>query len=159
MFFYVLISVLSVLHPVHLTVTNVEFFSDKKVFVVQVRFFRDDLAKAIDLDTGIKPDFKQNTRENRKLLLDYLRRHLVIYVNGKDIVQSYALQGYELKDITLWARIRFRYKQQIKTVKIVNTLMLRLYPDQRNLLIFTYKGKQQGIQFNRRHTVEILNHL
>ncbi len=159
MFFYVLISVLSVLHPVHLTVTNIEYFSDKKVFVVQVRFFRDDLEKAIDLDTGIKPDFRKTEKQNNQLLLEYIRKHLQIIINGDNITGEYTLEGYDLKDITLWARVRFKYKKPVKQVKIVNTLMLRLYPDNRNLLIFTFGSKEQGIQFNRKHTVEILNNL
>ncbi len=145
-------------HPVHLTVTNVEYFTKKKYFIVQVRFFRDDLEKAIFLDTHVKPDFTKEDKQNEKLLMAYIKKYFLLKINGQDLRPQYQLMGYRLEDITLWARFKVKYRNpEIKKVDIMNKLMLNLYPDQQNLLIFVYKNSQRGLTFRRKHTEQVLS--
>ncbi len=146
-------------HPIHLTVTNVEYFQNKKNFVIQVRFFKDDLQKAIYLDTGTKPDFRQDNKQNNKLLLNYIKKYLVVKIDGYNLTQQFELENFTLQDITLWARIKVKYKHpEIRKVEITDKLMFNLYPDQQNLLIFVYKNHQKGLTFRRKHPYQVLTY-
>ncbi len=154
---FVAVITLLLCHPVHLTVTNVEYFAKKKYFIIQIRFFRDDLEKAISLDTGVKPDFRHGGRQEQELLLSFIKKYLTINIDGHKLDADYQLEDYHLEDITLWARVKVKYREgRIGNVRIVNRLMLNLYPDQQNLLIFVYNNRQKGLTFNRKHTQQAL---
>ena len=58
----------------------------------------------------------------------------------------------ELKDITLWLYYDIKYSGTVKNVKIFNSLITDLYPDQNNLLIFTYKNTQKALKFSKKNT-------
>jgi len=148
--FYILLVNFLLLHPVHLTVTNIEFLPQKKIFIIQVRFFVDDLQEAILRETGQKIVFKNNkNKQDKELLNRYIRNNLKIVVDGYDLSKNYIIDKYVLEDITLWLYMHAKYKNtHFKSVEIINSLITNLYPDQQNLLIFVYKNQEKGLTFN-----------
>lgn len=147
---------LLIFHPVHLSVTNVEYNTSKHEFLIRVRLFVDDFQKILNIKYGQKCDFRKGRSQlNDKYLKKYLSEHLDFVINGKSVNYSAIhIKDYQVKDITLWVDLWFKYRPEVKTMQIKNTLMFDLYPDQRNLLIFTYKGEQKAYQFGRANPKE-----
>jgi len=158
--FYILLVNFLLLHPVHLTVTNIEFLPQKKYFIIQVRFFVDDLQGAILRETGQKIVFKNTkNKQDKELLNRYIRNNLKIVVDGYDLSKNYIIDKYVLEDITLWLYMHAKYKNtHFKSVKIINSLITNLYPDQQNLLIFVYKNQEKGLTFNSKKKQILLTH-
>ncbi len=145
-------------HPVHLTVTNVEYDKQSKAFLIKYRFFSDDLQKIIYIKYGEKPDFTDpKNKQTKELLHNYITGRFALYVDGQQIPsRSFDIKSYQLQDITLWVNVRVPYKQHFQNIKVINRLMTDLYNDQSNLLIFTYNSKQFALRFSKKHTTESL---
>jgi len=149
---------LPVYHPVHLTVTNLEFSDSQGYFEAKIRFFADDFQKILYIKYGVKPDFSRQTKEGKILIRRYLTENFRLWANGRQIpVTKYQIRSYNLQDITLWVTVRIPCREKLKNLKIENKLMTDLYTDQSNLLIFTMRDFQKAFTFNKKHTVESIS--
>ncbi len=148
----------NVKHPIHLTVTNLEYQPKHKVFVAKIRLFKDDFGKILYLKYHNKPDFRHKNKQTLELIHRYLSKKFTLYINGVQIPpEKYQIKDYQIQDITLWVTLKIPYKQPIRTIEIHNQLMTDLYPDQKNMLIFTYKSIQKAFTFNKKHYIEKLS--
>ncbi len=146
------------LHPIHLTVTNVEYLPQDKEFKVSVRFFKDDFAKAVKLSYGVMPDLDKSSSSDNALLKRYVFDNLNIVVDGKTIKpDEVRLDGKRVDGMAIWFDFSFKYRKNPKKIVLTNKLMTNLYRDQRNLLIFTCNKTQKAFEFNTKHTKETIN--
>jgi hypothetical protein len=77
--------------------------------------------------------------------------HFKLHINGKDKTKSsLKFNKMEIKEQAIW--LEYEYSSVVKSdiFNIFNSLLTDLYPDQKNLLIFVYKGKEKGLEFNRK---------
>ena len=137
-------------HPVHISVSNLEF-SDKGS-VVAVKLFKDDLQLAIYHNYSIEIPLENIGNDNYSdIILKYLSEKLKISLNEKkELKLEYT--GNEVNDEAIWIYFSAGNLREVKSVYLINTIFLDIYGDQTNLLILNYKGKQQGYRFNIMHT-------
>ncbi len=155
--FLLYINFWSILHPVHLTVTNLEYVNSQHIFVAKIRFFQDDFSKILYIKYKQKPNFKKKNKLTTQLIQKYLAANFILYINGVKLnPQKIQVKDYKLEDITLWVTVKIPYHKQVKSIEIQDKLMMDLYLDQRNLLIFTYKNIQKAYTFTRKqNTVKL----
>ncbi len=133
-------------HPVHVSVCNLEF--EKDSIKISVKLFRDDLANAIEFETGIKTDLGQlDSSEKQKIVCSYIFSQMKFFLNGKSELKM-EYDGNEMKEDAVWMNFHAPLQDGVKSLKIQNTLLVDSFPDQTNLLIINYKGKQMGYRFN-----------
>jgi hypothetical protein len=119
---------------------------------VSSKIFKDDFRlvlfhlfeKDIDMDDPEKLD------HNLDLIQDYYRSHLQIK-DGNEIItlhQSSITTDEEYINFNYY----FKLKNESDQLEIVNTILLDLYFDQKNMLIFGYEKKEKGYLFNIRKT-------
>ena len=133
-------------HPVHVSVCNLDF--GKKSLEISVKLFRDDLSDAIDFETGIKADLMLfDSQEKEKIVCHYIRTKMKIFLNGNDELKL-EYKGYTIKEDALWMNFYAEVPQNINNLKVENTMLVDSFPDQTNLLIVNFMGKQRGYQFN-----------
>ena len=145
------------LHPIHLTVTNIEYNPKTKNLDISIRLFINDFEKILYIQNGVQTNIcSENENHNAdKLINNYITNHLRIEINNETISsKKFILKKKKKEDITLWLYYSIKYKKSIKSVKIENSLMDDLYKDQKNLLIFTYKNQQKPMKFDVKHTSE-----
>ena len=144
-------------HPVHLTVTNLEYVNNQHAFVAKIRFFRDDFTKILYIKFKQKPDFKKKNKPTTQLIRNYLAQNFILYINGVKLEpKKIQVKDYKIEDITLWVTVKIPYHKPVKSIKIQDKLMMDLYMDQRNLLIFTYKNVQKAYTFTKnKNTVKL----
>ncbi len=143
------------MHPVHLSVTNVEYFNKGKYFEISVRLFLNDLEKNLDANNNIILNIgKNNEDKNANIYItNYVANNLIFTLNGEKIpLNKYNLTKKKIEDLTIWLTFKIRYKPIFNNVKITNTLMFDLYPDQKNMLIFTINNNQMAFDFNKNKT-------
>lgn len=140
------------LHPVHLSVTNIEYVENQKKFEISIRVFINDFEKIVDYQNNIKLNLgtsKELPKANY-YIDKYIFKHLKIKINGSYIPESkFLLKKKEKKDVTLWLYYEVKNnKKNISEIEVFNNLMTDLYRDQKNMVILTIFGKQYAFTYN-----------
>lgn len=139
----------SMVHPLHVSFTNLEFNEEDQEWELTVKLFKDDFALDLknmyDYNILIEEDEKEGEAEYfRKYLEDCLE---IGYNNEPMKAKEWKYEGKKVNFEAVWLNYRFNYNKEISSVRILNRLMFGLYDDQKNLLIFSYKGEQKAYQF------------
>jgi len=149
-----------ILHPVHFSYTNVEYIKDEKQFKILFKIFADDFDKIIFKKYGFKLGFenKKSPKNYKKIIKKYINENFKIFINNEEkSVLKYDFHKFKDGEPTFYLYFTSKYKGNIKSVKIRNSLMLDLYLDQKNLLIFNYGKIQKAIKFdNKKVSVIVL---
>lgn len=145
-----LLFVLLVFHPVHVSVTSMEYSKGEKIFLVSFKVFTDDFETIVERKYGVnlnlgKEDELKNAGEyfNR-----YFRESFSFIVNGEDLKEPVFLEK-KMNDIAVWLYYRYPISCSVEKVEIMNIIMLDMFMDQSNLLIFKYNDFEKGFIFNR----------
>ncbi len=137
----ILYSFLLLFHPLHISVTEIEY--NEKVEALQIisRIFVDDLEVAMRAKTKL-PELDilnpKNGLTTKGLLTDYLKDHLKIRLDGKE--QQLNFLGYEEENLAFVCYIEIEKVKNFKVIEVENTIMTETYDDQSNLVHVTYKG-------------------
>jgi len=128
-------------HPMHVTVTEIEFDKNAKAIEMSMHVFRDDLETEIRqlLNEGDMEILELNESKRDEVLGKYLKQQVKIKVNGKDIEISYL--GHQVEGEAIWAFMEVPNIKKLKTLEIENNTLLDLYKDQANLVHFEYSGE------------------
>ncbi len=142
----ILFSVWTLFHPVHVTLTSIDFVKEKRALEVFVKLYYDDFLLECTNEgrTVKKGGYTGNENELRVLMEDYLGDKLVIKINDKEV------QG-KLKDISVQdneARVNLEYTdvKQPATIAVKNLIMTDLYSDQANMVIIRIGDFEQGLK-------------
>lgn len=154
----------SVMHPIHLTVTNVEHKEAENKVEFSIRIFVDDfetILQNINNDSGIKLLKKYINSTTELYIEKYVKSHLSFVIN-EQLIKNKKIRFTAIKftgegtETAIWSYFEFRYSKKIRNLKIRNSLMIDLYKDQQNLLIFTCGKFQKGLEFSNNDTLKSL---
>ena len=138
------------LHPLHVSVTEIEYNPKAKALQIISRIFVDDLETAIRTSTNhpeldiLKPGAGFTTQD---LVADYLVGRLDITLDGK--AQKITLLGYEQEDLALVCYLEIENVTAFKSVVIKNSIITEAYDDQSNLVHITYNGPVKSLRLTR----------
>lgn len=137
------------MHPVHVSITNMEYFKEQKNITVSFKVYNDDFRLLFvhlnekDINLGV-----DGNHDKYKSLIDgYFKNHFKLQINGKDSLTIFN-KGWKLEEDAYWFYYDIPVKTEIKTVTITNTILFDLYYDQKNLLLFKSGNFEKGYQFN-----------
>ena len=146
----VFLSLFSAVHPVHVSVSDIELNRKDQELQIIVRIFTDDLELEIrreknmpDLDIlepgkSMKPD---------DLFAEYLDKHLKLKVNGTNRKLEYL--GYEVEAGAVISYVLVREVAALSEIEIMNDILLREFDDQVNLVHITIDGDISTMKFVR----------
>ncbi len=146
---------LLVYHPVHISFTTIEYVDSEKKFKVMFKIFVDDFDMVLKLKYGVDHKLLEGRWEKGylKTINKYIHEHFKVIVDGKNKTKSsLKFINRDIKENAIWLNYEFNYKPKGEVFNIQNTLMMDLYQDQKNLLIFAFKGVQKGIKFDYKNT-------
>ena len=127
------------LHPYHVSVTEVRF--DEEVQSVQIteRIFIDDLEEALrKANNDGKFVLMDDSLISHQYLKTYFEQNFVTAVNGKTI--SYDYLGAEVEDDVIWCYIEITGVESLQSIKLTNSIMTEVFDDQKNLVHFAPVG-------------------
>jgi hypothetical protein len=149
----VLIGVFSVLyaviaaHPVHVTVTNIDFNASKKCFDISIKLFQDDFEAVVQQDLQSSLDLTNANERNGtdEKIMEYLKSNFTITINDKpESATKLKLVRRELQEGAVWLYLTYPLKGKITSLVIFNNLLNSLYRDMTNLTILKYGEKEDG---------------
>ncbi len=134
-------------HPVHVSVSNIEFGKDS--LIVSVKVFRDDFLLALQHNFGQVIDLA-HIEKNKEWIDQYINSSFGIILNNSDSLKL-KRSNIEYTEEAIWIFYEARV-DRVRNLKIFNTLLLDIYFDQTNLVIVNYMNRQSGYRFNYKTT-------
>ena len=140
------------MHPVHVSVTGIEYDAGKNVFNIFVKVYSDDMER----DMVIGEDQSGNTYSlDNDGFQKWLSDRISILSDGKHLdmrLMSFEKDGVEHKFF-----LEAKVKRKTQTVTVSNTINTRLYPDQANMIMFKYRDIEEGFKLTVTDTLKVFN--
>jgi hypothetical protein len=136
-------------HPVHVSVTSIEYNKEEEIFLVSFKVFTDDFETNIERKYGVNLNLgKENELKNASEYFSrYFRESFSFIVNGEELKEPVYLEK-KMDDISVWLYYKYPTSGNVEEVGIKNAIMLDIFRDQSNLLIFKYNDFEKGFIFN-----------
>jgi hypothetical protein len=138
-------------HPVHISYTNIEYNNENGKFEILFKLFVDDFDLILQAKYGKDLKLKEGLWEKAYIgiINKYIFEHFKFVIGSKDKTKS-GLQFIrrDISEGAIWLYYDFSSKKKSNTFEIYNSLMTDIYPDQTNLLLFTYMEKQKAFRFD-----------
>lgn len=148
----------TLLHPVHISYTNMEYRQDDSQLVLFSRLFYSDLQHVLEMKYGISTDSLSDI-EKKNYIHSYYSERLVLHIDGQ-VLPSDSLRidscrmGRESIPEEQTIRIYLSAHMPLnKDVIIKNQLLTDLFADQTNLMIISLGGEAQAARLNTKNNV------
>jgi hypothetical protein len=141
-----LLSVFFLFHPVHVTLTSLDYSPEKGVFSVFVKMYYDDFLRDCKLSKTGKEnvDFSYNDSTSFSVMQKYMSEKVLVTVNDKPIGGK--VQNMTLTDNEISINLEYGKVKKPKMVKVTNLIMTTLYSDQANMLIVKINNFEDGVR-------------
>jgi hypothetical protein len=140
------VSIWFALHPVHVTLTSVEYVPENSSFTVFLRMYFDDFLRDYKLTLGeiAEKGFSGENSESVEAMKKYLSEKVVLTVNGK--ILSAGLKEMNLSDNEVSMNLIYSSNRKPKSVSVKNLIMTTLYTDQANMIIVKVNDFEEGVK-------------
>jgi hypothetical protein len=141
-----ILSICFVFHPVHVTLTSIDYVPEADSFKVFVRLYYDDFLLDFRLSWGEGPsvNLSDNQIFPKNLMWQYINEKINIFVNDKQLngqLVDLKLVGNEISMDLLYSS-----RKKPKTITVKNMIMTQLYSDQANMTIIRVNDFEEGIK-------------
>ena len=138
------------LHPLHVSVTEIEHDAKAEALEVTMRIFIDDLELSIQNDlnkphmdiTAPGPDYSTD-----ELVKSYLQEHFKISVNNKEI--DYQYLGHEVELPVIYLYILSSGVKNVNEISVYNDMITETYDDQANLVHVTVHDHTKSMKLSK----------
>lgn len=138
------------LHPIHISVSEINYSEKDKALQITSRIFIDDLELSIraerkedELDI-LQP---KNGLTTEKMVSDYVLKHMAVKLDGK--IQKLTFLGMELEEPALICYIEIENVKKFKTIEVRNDIIMETHEDQSSIIHVTYKGPVKSMRLQR----------
>ncbi len=146
------VGISSLLHPFHVSISDVVYSESEKTLQISSRIFQDDLEQAMNKVHNVDNYFE--TRGNdliKKDLSSFLKDNLRFAVNGT--AEDYQFLGYELEEGVVWCYMEINKVRKLKNMEVQYTILFDSFDDQYNLLHLKYRGEIKSLRFSKNQPI------
>ena len=146
MFKTLFFSIWFLFHPVHVTLTSIDYIPATDLFNVFVRFYFDDFLrdyKSIDENFQNK-DFSYKYSSYKDVTEKYIGEKIIIKVNEKQI--SGKLHDMKLTDNEISMNPEYKVGKKPKIVTVKNLIFTGLYSDMSNMINVRINDFEEGVR-------------
>lgn len=145
------------LHPLHITITNIDYNKKEGHIDISIKLFKDDLAlvlsqkykQQIDLEKEQKPG------ESDSVIARYVEENFKLEIDQQKVMLN--LKDKKIDHEAVWLTYNIDMKHKVGELKIENSLLTDLYNDQKNLVIVNFDSRQKGFTLSKDESVFNLN--
>jgi hypothetical protein len=139
----------SAIHPLHVSVTEMEWDEKDKALEIMMRVFMDDLElafrqryanPALDILNPGEPTLD-------KMMATYLNERFSVSIDGKKQTLNYL--GHERDGEAFVFYIEIGRLKKWNRIRVANTIMMELYDDQSHLVHVTVSGKIRSLRLTK----------
>jgi hypothetical protein len=145
------------LHPVHVTLTSIDYVPELNSFKVFVRMYFDDFVSDSKLNGNViqNKDFSTENLSSMNEMQKYLDEKVTLKVNEKQL--SGKLRNMSLADNEISMNIEYGSVKKPVSVTVKNLIMTGLYADQANMIIIKVNDFEEGIKLTSGMTEQKFN--
>ncbi len=142
----------NLLHPVHISVTEINYSEKDKSLQIISRLFIDDLELSIRAQRK-EPELDimepKNGLTTQQLVINYLTEHFKIKLDGKPCKLNFL--AVEKEDLSLICYIEIENVKKVKSLEVFNDAIMGTHEDQSNLVHITFKSpvKSARLTYNK----------
>lgn len=156
--FIFLVGLFNMMHPVHVSITNVDYLQNENKVELSIKVFKDDFQLLFVHLYQLNIDFdniEKNINSQEKINT-YFSNHLKVNIDNKEN-KELKYKGVKKNDESIWFLYEIELSAVPNSIEFTNTILLDLYLDQKNMLIFSYNDKEEGYLFNLKHSNYIIS--
>jgi hypothetical protein len=137
-------------HPIHVSVTEIEFDEKEKALEIMMRVFIDDLQLSLQKKLN-QPELDllnpgDGTTTDR-LVSDYLKDHFKVSLDSK--IQKTTYLGHERESEAFIFYIEVKQVKKWKTINVQNDIIMSTYDDQSNLVHVYVKEEVKSLRLTK----------
>jgi hypothetical protein len=151
------ISVWFLLHPVHVTITSIDYVAENDSFKVFIKMYFDDFINdnrlaGFEID---KKDFEPVSDSAMSSMQRYLKEKVIINVNGKILTGN--ISDMTLANSEISMNLNYRGNKAPQQVTVQNLIMIRLYNDMSNMILLRINSFEEGFRLTSDMTEKNFN--
>ena len=144
------------LHKYYVALTEVTFKEESQSVQMIMNVFMDDIETAINSD--YKVDLQLTTQKELKdtdaYFYKYLKEHFKTTINNKQV--SYNFIGKEYDGDIVYFYLEIENITEINTIEILNTVLLKHFPEQQNLVKASIKKERKSLFLDKKNDKGLL---
>lgn len=147
-------------HPMHVSITNIEYKQDKKCFDISVKIFTNDLEDAILKKDGkrLMLGQKDEVQNSAEAVCSYILDHFSISVDKKEISKKKMLfKEKKINDGAIWVYYELSGIEKASSISIKNSILMDIYSDQTNMVIFSFNDTEKGFMFKSAGEIQTID--
>lgn len=131
-------------HPIYVSVTQVEHNAKDKILEISCKIFTDDFEHELRRTFKGTVDLLQPKDKNamNKLVSDYVQKHFILNVNGKNAVLQFV--GYEQDEEGIMSYYQVNDVPVVKKINVVDNILFDYKEQQINIVHVIVNGKRQS---------------
>ena len=130
------------MHPFYVSVVEVHHNNTDKTLEISCRIFIDDMEAVLKQNFKTPVDLSKAQTQNDKFINEYVVKHLALTADGKKLALSYI--GYEKDSESVFCYFEVPQVSGVKNLKLANSLLHDLTPDQINIMHVTVNGTRKS---------------
>ncbi|MDZ4714053.1 MAG: DUF6702 family protein [Cytophagales bacterium] len=137
-------------HPIHISVTEINYSEKDKALQIVSRIFIDDLELSIKNKLGAESLDLLNPGSGRstdQLVRTYLQELFKVRLDGKPATIKYI--AHEVEDAAIICYLEIEGVKKLKSIEITNRVIQETHADQSNLVHVTYRGPVKSLRLLR----------
>jgi hypothetical protein len=145
-------------HPLHLSITNITY--ENGMLMVSMKTYRDDWETAYFHYNSKVIDFTEPAQREIPWFRNYLEKSFRLSTDKENEPFLIAVDTIMLEEAFMTIEMRAAVQGDPKSLYIYNALLIDIYPDQTNLVIFGCNDWETGIKFDiiKHDEVMMLDH-
>lgn len=143
------------LHPVHTSVTQMQYNAAEKTFEVSLRVFTDDLEEALGKENNNQRVRLNDKDANGPLVEGYIRKHFGL-TNASRQRKPFRYLGKEQEMEATWIYVEVPYSEPLEGSVLQQSLLTEVFDDQVNLVNVSYLTQKKTVLFRKSNPQQIL---
>jgi len=136
------------LHPLYITVTEINHNGKDKILEISCKMFTNDLEAVLEKAAHVKVDLSdaKNKATNDKLIADYVEKHLQLKVDGRPVSMHFI--GSEKEEDGTWSYFQVDGIQSVKKLDVNNNLLYDGFNQEINIMHASAGGVKKSTRLD-----------
>ena len=136
------------LHPLFISVTEIEQNSKEGTVEISCKIFTDDFEKTLRMNTKEKVDLLNPALKSQmdKLVNNYIQQHLIVQIDFRQVVMKFI--GYEQQEEGITSYFQVDNIASIKKIKVFNNLLYEFNVQQMGIIHAIVNGTRKSSKLN-----------
>lgn len=135
-------------HPVYLSVTEIEHNAKEKTLEISCKIYTDDFEKTLRMHYPNKIDLMNDAAKPQMgpIVTDYIQKHFSVKADGKTVALQFL--GYEKQEEAIVSFYQVNNIASVKKIEVTDNLLYEYQEQQIGIVHVTVNGSRKSTKLN-----------